>query len=482
MRVFSFLSVACALALLSACAVGPDFTPPAPPEAGSYDSESLSAVTADGAQEVKEGKQIESKWWAAFHSASLNALVDRALQRNPDLETMQARLRGAEAARAAEEAALFPTVSGGFSSQRQKTSGASNGGLFRGFTYTLHDASVGVSWGLDLFGGTRRAVEGLDAQVNQTRFEEQTARLALIANVVTTAVQEAALQERLKETESLIADQTQILKIVTARFDAGSVPKGAVTSQQSAVAAAVATLPPLKKQESATRHALAALTGDMPNARMGATLRLDDLTLPSTLPLTLPSQLVGQRPDIRAAQEDLHAASAAIGVAVAQRLPQITLSADVGSMANRLANLFGPGGGFWNLGANASEVLFDSGALANKEEEARAAYDASAAQYKKTVLAAFQNVADSLHALHADAESLNAAQEAEQAAAETLTLTEVQQKAGAISEDSVLAARAAHSQVAQDLTQAKAQRLADTAALFAALGGGLNADDGKDSQ
>jgi NodT family efflux transporter outer membrane factor (OMF) lipoprotein len=468
----SALSLAVTVFLVGGCAVGPDFVAPPAPDVVAYDSTPAPDKTADGAQELKPGAELPSQWWELFHSEGLNRLVVQAIKDNPDLASAQASLRAAEDNLAAGNSELFPTVSAGFSSERQQTTAASNGGVFPGYIYTLHNASVSVSYGLDIFGGTRRAIEGLQAQTDAARFQTEASYLTLTSNVVTAAIQEASLREQIQATREIIADQEKVLKILRARFESGAVAKSVVLEQQSLLASARTDLPPLEHQLAVTRHLESVLIGQMPSVEPGTKFTLADLSLPSKLPLSLPSRLVEQRPDIRIAEENLHTASANIGVAVAARLPEITLSADVGTMALQFGKLFAPGNTFWSLGSSVAETLFDAGALADKEDAARANYDVAAAQYRKTVLTAFQNVADTLHALQSDADGLNARAEAETAASESLALIKSQFSAGAVSISELLTAEQTELQAKAALVQAKAQRYADSAALLAALGGG----------
>jgi NodT family efflux transporter outer membrane factor (OMF) lipoprotein len=472
--VSSSLSASCLAAafLLTGCAVGPDFVAPAAPDTAAYDSAPTPQTTSDNAQSLQTGQDIPAGWWALFHSDGLNLLVSQALRDNPDLASAEAALRVAQDDLAAGSAELFPSVSASFSSQREKTSSAANDGLFPGFTYTLHNASVGVSYGLDVFGGTRRAIEGLQAQADELQFQKEATYLTLTSNVVTAAIQEASLRGQIDAARATIADQQKLLTLLKLRFDAGAVAKSVVAEQRSAVASAQTVLPPLEHQLAVTRHLLSVLVGQLPASAPQATFSLADLTLPAQIPLSLPSRLVKQRPDIRAAEENLHAASANIGVAVAARLPEITLSADIGSMANTLGKLFTPGTGAWDFGGNVAETIFDAGALSDKEDAARDAYIEAAAQYRKTVLTAFQDVADTLHALQSDSDSLNAKIEAESAAADSLALTRAQLESGSIGIADLLNAEQSEEQAKAALVQAKAQRYADTAALFVALGGG----------
>jgi len=466
----SFLVLASFLA--AGCAVGSDFAAPSVPDVKNYDSTPTPDKTSDEAQILQPGQDIPGDWWALFHSDSLNRLIAQALKDNPDLASAEASLRVAQDNLAVSDAALFPTATASFSSERQKTSGAQNNNLFPGYTYTLHNASVGVSYGLDVFGGTRRAIENFQAQADQAGFEKEAAYLTLTGNVVTASIQEASLREQIAATHAVIADQEKILKILETRLAVGAVAKSAVAQQQSLLGTAKTSLPPLEHQLVVTRHLLSALIGQLPEKDGQEKFTLADLTLPAHVPLSLPSKLVEQRPDIRAAQENLHAASAAIGVAEAARLPQITLSADIGSVATQFSKLFAPGSGFWSFGGSAAETIFDAGALSDKEQAARDSYDVASAQYRKTVLGAFQNVADTLHALQADADGLTAQKEAEEATAESLSLITAQFNAGSVNMADFLTAEQNEQQAKMALAQARAQRLADTAALLVALGGG----------
>jgi NodT family efflux transporter outer membrane factor (OMF) lipoprotein len=462
-------SLALVALLLAGCAVGPDFASPGGPNVSAYDSKPIPEKTADGAQNIDHGGDIPAEWWALFHSDNLNKLIEQAIRDNPDLASAEATLKVAEDNLSAGGAAFFPVVGGSFNSERQQTSKAANGTQS---VYTLHTASVAVSYNLDLWGGTRREVEALEAQAGAARFQKEAAYLSLTSNAVTLAISEANLRAQIAAAKEIIAAQEKTMEVVNLRFTSGAVAKNAVAAQQSALAAARANLQPLEHQLAVTRHALSALIGQTPSNEFGAEFNLSDITLPARIPLSLPSKLVAQRPDIRAAEENLHAASAAIGVAVAARLPNITLSADVGTMANTFKKLLTPGFGLWSVGATAAQTLFDAGALASKEKSARDAYDAAAAQYRKTVLAAFQNVADTLHALQSDALSLNAKRDAEKAASDNLAVAQSQFAAGAVGIAELLAAKQSAAQAKAAATQALAQRYADTAALFAALGGG----------
>jgi NodT family efflux transporter outer membrane factor (OMF) lipoprotein len=466
------------LALLaSGCAVGPDFERPDAPGMKEYDADALpdatsSAKTEGGeAQNFAMGEDIPAEWWTLFHSDTLNALVTQALENNPDIEAADAALREANENAAAVSGQLFPEVDASFSSTREKTTGAAFGGTFPGSIYTLHNASVSVSYGIDLFGGERRAIEEAEAQAEYQDFQLKAAWLSLTANVVTAAIQEASLKAQVAATEKIIADEDKQRSLLQDQLDAGAVAKTALLAQETTLAQVRATLPPLKKQLSSVRHQLAALLGETPD-KAPPSFDLANLTLPQKLPLSLPAKLVEQRPDVLAAEANLHAASAAIGVAIANRLPGITLTGNIGSDANQLDKLFTPGGGVWSLGAGVAATIFDAGTLEHKQGAADAAFDVARAQYRKTVIGAFQNVADSLRALEEDANALKSETAAWRAADNSLALTRDQYSAGAVGFVALVTAEQAEQQTRVALVQAEAQRFADTAALFQALGGG----------
>lgn len=465
---------------LSACAVGPDFRSPAPPAVSSYTAKGLPDNTA-GAQVVggvtqrfSPGAEIPPQWWALFRSEELDLLIRRALADSPALDAARARLRVAEENRRAQFGALLPGVDAEASAARQKISGASFGapGIDPG-TFTLYNASVNVSYDLDLFGGTRRELEALGAEVDFQRFQVEGAWLTLTANLVTTVIQEAELRARIRATREILeADERQFF-LVERRFQLGGGSRTDVLAQQAQLAQTRATLPPLENQLARARHRLAVLAG-MFAGEEGAlpAFDLEALSLPEELPVSLPSELARQRPDIRAAEEMLHAASARIGVATANLYPRITLTAGLGSEATRPEDLFGGGSYLWNLGAGLLQPVFRGGELTARRRAAVAAFEQAEAQYRETVLQAFREVADVLRALEIDAETLRAQAEAESATRATLDLARRQFRLGAVSNLELLDAQRQHLRARIGLVQAQAARFADTAALFQALGGG----------
>jgi NodT family efflux transporter outer membrane factor (OMF) lipoprotein len=339
-------------------------------------------------------------------------------------------------------------------------------------TYTLYTAHLSLSYAPDVFGLTRRQVEIAKAQFDSSRFQLEATYLTLTSNVVVTAVQEASLRGQIAATLRLLELQQQLTETVRQQRLLGTASDLDMLAQQSAEAQTAQTLPPLEKQLGQSRDALTALLGKLPSEEPEETFRFDEMTLPAQLPVSLPSKLVEQRPDIRQAEENLHAASAADGVALANMLPQFSIDADLGSSALRLGKLFTPYTGFWDAGASLTQTLFDAGALLHKRRAADAALDQAAAQYRAAVILACQNVADTLRALQADADALKSSAAAEHAARTTFELAQRQRGFGAISLVAVLYAEQSYRQAELALVQAEANRYADTAALFQALGGG----------
>ena len=467
-------------AVLAGCAVGPDFRRPTPPAVSSYTSEALpdttaaSPVAGGAPQRFVFGEEIPSRWWTLFRSEALDRLIRQALSDSPTLAAAQATLRVAEENRRAQFGALLPNVDGNATAGRQKISGASFGlPENTSSSFTLYNASVSVSYALDLFGGTRRELEALGAEVDFQRFQREGAWLTLTANLVTTAVQEAALRAQIRATREIVEAEEQQLALVERQFQLGGVSRPDVLAQQAQLAQTRATLPPLEKQLAQIRHRLAVLAGRFPgDAGTLPEFDLDGMSLPQELPVSLPSSLARQRPDIRAAEELLHAASARIGVATANLYPQVALTGSFGSEAARGKDLFGSGTSVWSLGGGMLQPVFRGGELTARRRAAVAAYDQAEAQYRETVLLAFQNVADALRALEMDAQALKAQADAESAAKAALDLARQAFRLGGASYLTLLNAERQHQQARIGLVQAQAARFSDTAALFQALGGG----------
>jgi NodT family efflux transporter outer membrane factor (OMF) lipoprotein len=476
MKILAFGS---ALAL-SACAVGPNFkAPPAPPTAGfappgSVATETASAPIPGGeAQRFVDGLDIPGQWWTLFKSPELNALIERGLAHSPTLDAAQAALREAYETTAAERGSYYPSVSGQYQAEREKSSGAAFGLPQVGsLLYTLNSASVNVSYTLDAFGGIRRQVESLQAQADYERFALEASYLSLTANIVTAAVTEASLRAQITATEDIARSQQAQLDITRRRVTAGGASQTDVLSQLATLQNTLASLPALKSQLAQERNQLAAYVGDFPADYQGAQFTLDSLTLPGDLPVSLPSKLVEQRPDVRQYAELLHQATAQIGVATANMLPQLTLSGSFGGTAGKFSDIFGSSANVWSLVGGITQPLFKGGQLNHQRRAAVAAAQEAAANYQSTVITAFQNVSNTLYALQGDADALAAETTAERTAAQSLQLVQAQFRSGAASHLQVLTAEQSYQTALVSLVKARAQRYADTAALFQALGGG----------
>jgi NodT family efflux transporter outer membrane factor (OMF) lipoprotein len=473
------LALSVALAAVAGCEVGPDFHKPDAPAVTGYTPDPLPPETASAAvaggetQRFLQDMDIPAQWWTLFHSPELNALVERSLKKNPTIPAAQAALKVALETEYAQIGAYLPDVDGSFAPSRNKSSNAiAPVPNFNTNIYSLYTAQLSLSYSPDLFGLNRRTVESLQAQAENQQFTLEATYLTLTSNVVAAAVQEASLRGQIAATEDIIKIERELLVLLHKQYDLGYAAGLDVAAQDAALAAAEASLPPLQKQLDQQRDLLAALSGSFPSDEPAERFELAKLQMPQDLPVTLPSKLVEQRPDVRASQALLQSASAQVGVAVANRLPNLTLSALWGTQAVSSAGLFAPGNGIWTLGANLTAPLFDGFTLLHKERAARAAFEQAAAQYQSTVLTAFQNVADSLRALQSDADALKAAVAAERAAKVSLDITRRQLELGAINYLSLLNAQQAYLQAVINLVQAQANRFADTAALFQALGGG----------
>ncbi len=464
--------------LMAGCAVGPDFHAPEPPADAGYATEAkpaptVSASVGEGAeQKFVTGRDIPGEWWTLFHSRPLNALIEQALTANPSLQAAQAALRQAKENVYAQAGTLLPAIDANDSAARQQASLATFGEQGKPLIFNLFQSTVNVSYAPDVFGGKRRQFESAQAQADYQRFQLEASYLTLTSNVVTAAVQEASLRGQIEATEDIIKAESQQLRVMRNQFELGGTARTDVLAQEAELVQTQATLPPLQKQLAQQRHVLMALAGRFPNQDRAGVFRLAELRLPTSLPLSVPSRLVQQRPDVRAAEEQLHQASAQIGVAVANLLPQFNLTADYGSAALSAASLFTPSTAVWSFGAGVTQPIFHGGTLIHQERAAVAGYEAAEAQYRSTVLTAFQNVADALRALQDDARALQAQDRAVRVASESFDLSRSQFQAGAITYLTLLNAQRSYELARLNLVQAQAARLADTAALFQALGGG----------
>lgn len=458
--------------------MGPDFQRPKAPAEKNLTPAPLGKVTdaapvpGGKSQEFVGDRDIPAQWWTLFHSPALNTLLRRALADSPTLARADAALRQARENRRARAGSLWPAFDAGFSAHRQRVS-ETQSGLSGASLYTLYDASVSVSYPLDLFGATRRELEALHAQVEYQRYLLEAAHLTLAANLVVTAVQEASLRAQIGATQEIVAAEKQLLGLMQRRFELGGAAQTEVLAQKAQLSRTRATLPPLEKALAENRHLLAVLAGTLPaNAADLPNFHLEDFRLPRELPVSLPSALVRQRPDIRASEELFHAACARVGVATANLYPRLTISAGLGSATGSFSSLFSSGTEIWNLGGGLLQPIFRGGELTAQRRAALAAYDAAEADYRETVLQAFRNVADVLRALELDARTLKARAEAEHDALAILELTRKRYDYGNAGYPDLLDAQRRHQESLLGLAQARAQRFSDTASLFHALGGG----------
>jgi len=456
---------------LAGCAVGPDFQRPAAPSAQTYGQAATNVN--DTSQKLVASMDIPGQWWTLFHSEPLNALVDDALKHNADTEAAHAALQAAWEAVYAQRGAYFPQVNGSVNPTRQDVAhDVASGVASNASLYSLTTAQVSVSYAPDIWGLNRRQVESLVAQADAQRFQLEATYLTLTSNVVNAAVQEAALRAQIALTHQIIDAQAAMLTTLRRQQALGDVSDALVAAQEATLEQSRATLPPLDKQLAQQRDLLAVLTGRTPDQQIDATFELATLQLPAELPLSLPAQLVEQRPDVRAAAAQLHSASAQVGVAIANRLPNVQIDASFGHASETMGRLFGAGTGFWSVGASVTQPLLDGGTLKHRQRAAEATYRQAAAQYRSTVLGAMQNVADTLHAIDADARALTSTMQTERSTARSLDIARRQLALGDVSENTMLNAQVAWQQAALGEVQARAARYADTVALFQALGGG----------
>ncbi len=464
--------------LVSGCAVGPDFEPPSLPGIARYTDSKLPVATASSETQGGEtqhfafDRDIPGEWWTLFRSRHLNRLIARAIAENANLQAAQLTLRQAEENVRAQAGTLLPTIDANGSAVRQQASLAQFGQSGAPVLFSLYNATVNVSYTLDIWGAKRRALEASQAQADFQKFQVEATFLTLTGNVVTTAIQEASLRGQIKATQDIIKGQTEQLEVLRGQFNLGGVARSDVLAQEADLAATLATLPPLEKQLEQQRSLLATLTGHFPVEAEREPFTITNLKLPRQLPVSLPSRLVEQRPDIRAAEAQLHQASANVGVATANLLPQFTITGDYGSTALNVASLFHPGSAVWNIGGGIAQPIFHGGTLIHQKEAAIAAFEAAKAQYHDTLLNAVRNVSDALRAIQSDAVTLQAQERAARTANDSLALAREQFKSGAITYLTLLNAQRTQQQALIGLAQAQAARYADTAALFQALGGG----------
>jgi len=460
--------------------MGPDFRIPDAPAAGSngYTATPMPSQTVEAAgpagvsQRFIQGQDIPAQWWTIYHSEALDHLIRNALEKSPTLASAQAALRQAQETLNAQSGnLLYPNVNGALSAGREHASQVSTG-IPGGAIFNLYNASVNVSYTVDVFGASRRTLEGLQAELDFQRFQLEATYLALTTNVVTGAIREASQRAQLQVSREVLDAQEKQLAVIEKQFSVGAIPRTTVLTQRNQVAQTRSTLPALEKALAQTRHQLSVYAGKLPSEAGMPEFQLESLQLPQDLPVSLPSLLVRQRPDIRASEALLHDASAQVGVATANQYPQITLTGSYGTASTQFRDMFSNANSLWSLAAGLTQPIFNGGALSAKRRAAVAAYEQADAQYRATVLSAFQNVADTLRALDLDAATLKEQAEVESLARESFNLVTRQYQLGAVSYLVLLDAERTYLQARLNLVQAQAARYADTAALFQALGGG----------
>jgi NodT family efflux transporter outer membrane factor (OMF) lipoprotein len=494
-------AVVICLALGAGCAVGPRYHKPEAPADAGYAPTPLPQASASApvhggeTQRLISGRDIPFEWWQLLQSPALNSLVEQAFRANPTIPAARAALIQAQELVYAQRGYFFPTVNASYSFERQKVAGnltvdnvpgvQGNGDdllppvqNLNSFPHThplfydLHTAQLSVGFVPDVFGANWRQVETLAAQTDAQRFALEATYITLASNVVAAAIQEASLRAQIEATQQIIVADGKSLQILRDQFRLGFVMRIDVAAQEAALGQARMLLPPLQKQFEQTRDLLRVLVGNLPNQDVPETFQLDALQLPPELPVSLPARIIDQRPDVRAAEAQLHAANAQVGAAIAAMLPQFSITGTDGGNADQFAWMFRTGGPFWTIVGGVSQPVFEGGTLLHKERAAKAALRQAAAQYQSTVLTAYQNVADTLHASLSDADTLAADVEAENSAKVTYDLTRRQLEVGYASYLSVLSAETAYRQTLLTRVQAQATRYGDTVALFQALGGG----------
>jgi len=463
------------LAMLAACTVGPNFVRPAPPAADRYTLEPTQpeTIAADGrAQRFAREGMVTSDWWRLFNSAQLDALVRQAISNSPTLQAQEANLRQSQDNLRAGYGVFFPQLDAQFTATRERSAPSHQGLAIPATIFNLVTLSGTVSYALDIFGGERRTVEGLKAQVDYQRFTAGAAYLSLSANVVNAGIARAAYAAQIRSTEELIELEMQQLGVTEVQFRSGTAAYANVLSVRSLIATDQSALAPLKQRMNQSEHLLAILEGVAPSQVQLPEIDFANLSLPLDLPLSLPSELVHQRPDVLSAEAQVHAASAQIGVATAAMFPSISLSGTYGAGSSSFSGLSAASGRFWSIGPSASVPLFQGGRLWYGRQAAIDAYQASELSYRQTVLVAFAQVADSLDALQHDAEALRSQLEAQRTAAEALHLLQANYEAGTVAYLDVLVADVQWHQASIAALKSLAQRYQDTVALLVALGGG----------
>jgi NodT family efflux transporter outer membrane factor (OMF) lipoprotein len=467
---------------VASCTVGPDFEAPKPPSVTRYTSPDETIVPGPDArkaaptQAVALGERVAADWWTLFRSPKLDLLVKQAIAGSRTLEGAKTKLEQAREAVAVAASALYPQVGLNASVMEEKQTAATFG-LTPNVaplppSFNLFQVGPTASYTPDLFGQTHRRIEQQVALAEYQSDQLDAAYLTLTGNTVSQALQVAAVRSQLKALNDILAIDRQNVDLVRKQRQAGTVPDSDVIVAESQLAADETLKPGLEQQLSVAKHALAVLIGRAPGNWSPPDFDLAAFTLPHRLPVSIPSELVHQRPDIQAAEAQLHAASAQIGIATAQLYPSITLSAGINASSLNGADLFNPSALAWSIAAGLTQPIFDGGMREAERRAALAAFKESAADYQQTVLQAFGQVADILQALTHDTNLLAAQRHALSMASEAVRLQRINYGSGGSGIIGLLDAQRQYQQAQLGYVRAEAQRHQDTVQLLVAMGGG----------
>jgi NodT family efflux transporter outer membrane factor (OMF) lipoprotein len=459
----SLITALVSATLVAACAVGPDFKSPKAPAAERYTTEELADVKVGTAGPAQD-------WWTTFQSPKLNDTVRAALEGNRTLQIAQANLTQARELYGASRGARLPEAEIAATNARNKYGAAFLGG-FQLPPFTAYSVGVNVSYMLDYTGGVKRSIEQQQALAEVQEHELSAAHLSLTGNVVLQALEIASARARIRAAEGILDEDARNVDLVRKALDEGSVARVDLLSAESQLAQDQTLMPPLRQELSVARHALAVLVGRPPGSWSAPDFELEDFLPPSDLPMTVPSELARRRPDIRSSEAQLHAATAAVGVATANLYPQIKLTGSLSQQALEVGDIFKDSANAFSLAGNLTAPLFNGGRLRAERRASEAAMQAAFARYEQTVLTAFGQVADVLAALEHDAQQSAAQQRALDVAESNLTLTRESYSAGNVGVLQVLDAERAVQRARIGVARARAQRMQDTAELIVALGG-----------
>lgn len=465
------------LALGACTSLGPKAETPvslAPTSAGNASIEPINPATGEP-QHFTEGAKVPAQWWTGFGNADLDALVARALKANNDLAAADAALRQARALAGVAAADKLPSVDAGYNVTRAQVSNVISPPLAdpNALLYTLHTSQVSLTYPLDVFGGVASKVKSARAAAVGQMWRTRAARTTVVSNLVLAVVQQAALADQIAAQREAVTTGRAVLDLLRKRQALGAVGAADLAAQETQLASVESALPGLERAQLHQQAIIAALLGVAPGTPLPPLPKLADLHLPQDLPVSVPSVLVAERPDVRAAQAAMQGAAADVGTAIAARLPALSISANVGGEALSFGQMFADGNLFWALAGNITQPIFHGGALLKQQHAAQAAFDASKAQYRASVLQAFVDVSDALAGLASDGRALDAAARGDEAAARQLTFTTRQLELGGAGRLDLLNAQGSRAQAAATLVQARAARLSDTVALYQALGGGV---------